>query len=83
MRERQESGPYAIPRVSNECSANRGCVKQGGIKSSVGEENKQSLEAMGNQVCLPSQTLKYLLEDKWKKFIKNKSCFPSKMKQLV
>lgn len=37
---------------------------------------------MGNQVSLPSQTLKYLLKDKRKKYIKNKSYFPSKMKQL-
>lgn len=64
-----------LPEVSNKPSANRGCVKSGAIRCSVGEENKQSLEAMGNQVLLPSQTLKYLLEDKWKKYIK-KQLFP-------
>lgn len=50
-----------------------GCVKEGVIKKSAWEENKQNLEALGNQVCFPSQTLKYLPEDKWKKYIKNNS----------
>lgn len=72
MRERKrgESGPHGISRISSKCSSNWGCVKEGVIKSRVWEENKQSLEALGNQVCLPSQTLKYLPEDKWKNILK-------------
>lgn len=64
-----------LPEVSHEHRANSGCVKSGVIRCSVWEENKQSLEAMGNQVLLPSQTLKYPPEDKWKKYIK-KQLFP-------
>lgn len=66
-RKRGESGQYGISRISSKRSSNRGCVKKGVIKSSLWEENKQSMEALGNQVCLPSQTLKHLPEDEWKK----------------